>query len=201
MGCGLDIGFIDHLYTPLETASNCSAIADLHSLQITTATTKPSTAYCVFNSRSLATASNSGDYSASRAHVVTVWRISCIQTRCQLSYQLQCHLFSDSFAELLSTANPQLNSLTHQPTTSLHFTSLHCTALHFTSLHSTELHSAGLRSSLYNLGADPRENNVSNSPSSVVMGSCLAIARISFTREGVYQDVAQKRPFVYLPTA
>jgi hypothetical protein len=33
-------------------------------------------ACCVFNSRSLATASNSGDSSASRAHVVTVRRIS-----------------------------------------------------------------------------------------------------------------------------
>jgi hypothetical protein len=34
------------------------------------------TACSVFTSRSLETASNSGDYSASRAHVVTVWRIS-----------------------------------------------------------------------------------------------------------------------------
>jgi hypothetical protein len=56
MGYGLHIGYIDHLYTPLGTASNCSAIAELHSLQITTATTKPSPACCVLNSRSLATA-------------------------------------------------------------------------------------------------------------------------------------------------
>jgi hypothetical protein len=33
---GLDwmIGFIEHLYTPLRTARNYSAIADLHTLQI-----------------------------------------------------------------------------------------------------------------------------------------------------------------------
>jgi hypothetical protein len=30
------IGFTDHLYTPLGTTSNYSAIVDLHSLQITT---------------------------------------------------------------------------------------------------------------------------------------------------------------------
>jgi hypothetical protein len=36
-----------------------------------------------------------------------------------LSTQLQHHLFSASLVELDSTANPQLSSLTHQPTTSL----------------------------------------------------------------------------------
>jgi hypothetical protein len=41
MGYGLVNGFIDHLYTPLEIASNCSATANLHTLKITTATTKP----------------------------------------------------------------------------------------------------------------------------------------------------------------
>jgi hypothetical protein len=42
----------------------------------------------IFNSRSLATASNSGDSLASRAHVVTVWRISRNWTpvNCQLYY-------------------------------------------------------------------------------------------------------------------
>jgi hypothetical protein len=34
-------GFVDHLYTRLETASNYSAIANLHVLQIATATAKP----------------------------------------------------------------------------------------------------------------------------------------------------------------
>jgi hypothetical protein len=41
MGYGLVNGFIDHLYTPLRTASNYSAIANRHTLQITTAPTKP----------------------------------------------------------------------------------------------------------------------------------------------------------------
>jgi hypothetical protein len=34
---GLGIGFIDHLYTQLGTTSNYSAIANLHTSQITTA--------------------------------------------------------------------------------------------------------------------------------------------------------------------
>jgi hypothetical protein len=41
MGFRLDIGFIDHLYTQLGTTSNYSAIANLHTLQITTAFAKP----------------------------------------------------------------------------------------------------------------------------------------------------------------
>jgi hypothetical protein len=63
-GFGSDIGFIYHLYRQLRTASNYSAIANLHILQITTAHAKffqPA----VFTSRSLVTASNSGDSSAS----------------------------------------------------------------------------------------------------------------------------------------
>jgi hypothetical protein len=40
-GYGLDIGFTDHLYTQLGTTSNHSAITNLHTLQITTAPTKP----------------------------------------------------------------------------------------------------------------------------------------------------------------
>jgi hypothetical protein len=44
---------------------------------------------CCVNSRSLTTASNSGDYSASRAHVITVRRISRNWTlvNCQLNYR------------------------------------------------------------------------------------------------------------------
>jgi hypothetical protein len=64
---GLVIGFIDTLE---HTTSNYSAIANLHTLHITTAPIKPSPAY-VFNSRSLATASNSGDSSVSCAQVVS----------------------------------------------------------------------------------------------------------------------------------
>jgi hypothetical protein len=39
----------------------------------------------------------------------------------------------------LNFSNSLTHSLTHQPTTSLHFTSLHFTSLHFTSLHFTQL--------------------------------------------------------------
>jgi hypothetical protein len=66
-GFGWDIGFTDHLYTPLGTKSKHSAIADLHKSQITTAPAKCFPACCVFTSRSIAAASNSGHSSASRA--------------------------------------------------------------------------------------------------------------------------------------
>jgi hypothetical protein len=56
--------------TWLVTTSNYSATADLHNSQITTASAKPFPACCVFTIRSLATASNSGDSSASRAQVL-----------------------------------------------------------------------------------------------------------------------------------
>jgi hypothetical protein len=49
---GLDIGFIDHSTTRLGTASNYSDIANLHTLQITTAHPKSFAACCVFSSRS-----------------------------------------------------------------------------------------------------------------------------------------------------
>jgi hypothetical protein len=39
-GNGLDVGFIDLLYTPLGTIRNYSATANLHALQITTASAK-----------------------------------------------------------------------------------------------------------------------------------------------------------------
>jgi hypothetical protein len=76
---GVWIGELDlltHLYIPLGTAGNYSATANLHNSQITTATAKPSPACSVFNSRSLASASNSEDSLASRAHVITARRIS-----------------------------------------------------------------------------------------------------------------------------
>jgi hypothetical protein len=63
-------GFIDHLYTPLGTKSIYNAIANLRTLQIATAPAKSFPACYVLTSRSLATASNSGDSSASRAQVI-----------------------------------------------------------------------------------------------------------------------------------
>jgi hypothetical protein len=58
-------GFIDHLYTPLGTASNYSPTADLHNTQITTEPAKRFAACCVFLSFFLVAASNSGDSLAS----------------------------------------------------------------------------------------------------------------------------------------
>jgi hypothetical protein len=85
-------------------------------------------------------ASHSGDYSASRENPANDL----------LSTQLQRHLFSAFLAELDSTANSQLNSLIHKPTTSLHFTQLNC-----------------LGTSLYSLGAV--------STAKIAMGGCLVI--------------------------
>jgi hypothetical protein len=56
-------GFIAHLYTRLGTTSNYSAIADLHTLQITRAHTKPSQS--AVTSHFLVTDLNNGDSSAS----------------------------------------------------------------------------------------------------------------------------------------
>jgi hypothetical protein len=63
--------FIDHLYTSFRTANNYSTTANLHNSQITTAPSKPSFQPHVLIGRSLATASNSGDSSASRAQVLS----------------------------------------------------------------------------------------------------------------------------------
>jgi hypothetical protein len=64
---GVRIG--EWIHWPLVT-SNYSATANLHNSQITTATAKHFPGFCVFTSRSLATASNSGNSSASRAQVL-----------------------------------------------------------------------------------------------------------------------------------
>jgi hypothetical protein len=64
--------FIDHLYTRPGTTSNYIATANLHNLQITTQSDKLFPSCCVFTSRSLATASKSGDSSASRARVLFI---------------------------------------------------------------------------------------------------------------------------------
>jgi hypothetical protein len=54
-------------------------------------------------------------------------------------------------------------------------------------------HSAGLGCSLYSLGADLTENTASNNSSIVVMGGCLAIARISLI---CLPAVTKKRMFL-----
>jgi hypothetical protein len=58
-----------YTHTRLGTTSSYSATANLYSSQITKATAKSFPACCVFISRSPATASNSGDSSASRPQV------------------------------------------------------------------------------------------------------------------------------------
>jgi hypothetical protein len=55
-GVGLDIGFIDLFNPQLGTTSNCSAIANLRTLQITRAHAKSFPVCCVFTSRTLVTA-------------------------------------------------------------------------------------------------------------------------------------------------
>jgi hypothetical protein len=62
------------IYLPLihtiRNYNNYSAIANLYTLQMTTAPAKPFRVYCFFNSRSLATISNSGYPAAFRAQVL-----------------------------------------------------------------------------------------------------------------------------------
>jgi hypothetical protein len=75
----LDIGFIDHFYTPLETTIAVPLlISTIHRSPQQLLSLFP--ACCVFNSCSLATASNSGDSSAFRDHVFAVRRISINRT-------------------------------------------------------------------------------------------------------------------------
>jgi hypothetical protein len=115
---------LTHLYIPLRITSNYGIIANLHTLQLTTVSAKNLPVCNSFNSRSLVTASNSGDSSASHAQVLLLQ--PPVQNSWKPSTQLQRHLFSVSLAELHWTANLQLNSLTNQL---LHFTSFNWTAL------------------------------------------------------------------------
>jgi hypothetical protein len=86
-GFELDIGFNDHFYSRLGTTSNYSAIVNIHNSQInTSAMSFP--ACCFFTSRSLETASNSGDSSISRAQVLSERMLPCI---CPFSSQTQIH--------------------------------------------------------------------------------------------------------------
>jgi hypothetical protein len=88
--------YINHFHAQLRTTSNYSVTAHLHSSEFTTAHTKPFPACCVFTSRSLAAASNSGGFSASRAQVLLSTVNSgtlnpILSCKCQLSRH---HLFS-----------------------------------------------------------------------------------------------------------
>jgi hypothetical protein len=132
------IGFFDHLHTPLGTKSNYSATANLHTLQIPQHPLSPSPACCVFTSRSLGTASKSGYYSASRAHVVTVRRISrnWALVDCQLNYSTvssQPPLQSSTQLPTLNWLSPRPAAISHQPHIVLSIDWL-----------SSELYSAGL---------------------------------------------------------
>jgi hypothetical protein len=100
-------GFIEHLTSRLGTASNYKAIAYLHTLQSTTATSKPFPVCCVLTSLSLATASNSGDFSASRSQFLS--SLTLIQNCLPAvpSTELGRHLFSASLAELNCTQHCQ----------------------------------------------------------------------------------------------
>jgi hypothetical protein len=72
------IGFIDHLYTPLVTIGNYSAIANLHTLKFTTAPAKHFPACCL----NLPFPGN-GDFSAFSAHVVSSqYRTACALSMC-----------------------------------------------------------------------------------------------------------------------
>jgi hypothetical protein len=68
-----------------------------------------SEACCVFTSRSLVTASNNGDCSASRAHIVTVRRISRSWT--PVNCKLNCYAISSQPPLQRSTQLPTLNWL------------------------------------------------------------------------------------------
>jgi hypothetical protein len=72
MGSGLVIVSIDHLQT--VTASNCNTAANFHTLQITTAHTKPSQS--AFTSHFPATVLTNEDSFSVCIHVITVQRIS-----------------------------------------------------------------------------------------------------------------------------
>jgi hypothetical protein len=93
----LEMGFIDHFTTQHVTTFNYSAIVVLRTLQITTEHLSLFV-YCVSNGRSLVTASNSGDASASAfaslliaptrcsLHILTHNPLSAVQSESSLSY-------------------------------------------------------------------------------------------------------------------
>jgi hypothetical protein len=106
-------GFIDHLYTPLGTTLYRSP----------TNTDWCPRSMTVSTSRLLATASTEGDSSASHAQVLLSQ--PPVQNSCQLSTDISTswvpgwRSFHTDLVVFSSHADFQLNSLTHQPATSL----------------------------------------------------------------------------------
>jgi hypothetical protein len=103
---GFWIGCLDLMttcITRLGTTSNYSATANLRNSQFNIPPAKLFPACCVFTSRSLATASNSGDSSASRSQALPSPTLvhNCLPGI--PSTELDCHLFWTSLAELNCT--------------------------------------------------------------------------------------------------
>jgi hypothetical protein len=127
-------------------------------------------AACCVNSRSLTTASNSGDSSASRAQVLLT------QPPVQNS--------TDYYWQLIINWIPGRRPF-------------HTNLLVFSSQADFQLNfSAGLGSSLYSLGADSTENTTSNSPTIVAMGA-LPSDRLDIVSAGTcLPTVTKQRMFL-----
>jgi hypothetical protein len=80
------LDLLTHLHTPLGSASNYSATANLHNIKMTTAKTKSSPACNVFNSRFLVTDVYSGDSSDSSPQILPLK--FQYRTNCALSTEL-----------------------------------------------------------------------------------------------------------------
>jgi hypothetical protein len=103
--------FIDHLYTPLVTTGNYSAMSDLHTLQLT-----PFPVCCVLSSRSLVTSSKGGSSSLSSAQVLSSEPPCKTLVKCQFIYSAICsqpHL--QNLTELSQSPLPTINSLSQSP--------------------------------------------------------------------------------------
>jgi hypothetical protein len=127
-----------NLLTPLGTTSNYSATANIHISLIPTAPAERFPACCVLTSRSLATASNSGDSSASRAQFLLSQ--PPLQNSCEY-LQVNYSAISSHSPLRSSTALPTLLSV---------------------------IPWAGLGSSSYSPGADPTASTTSNNFSIVL---------------------------------
>jgi hypothetical protein len=100
--------------TPVITTSNYVATSNLHISQFTTGPAKNFPTCCVFNSRSLATASNSGDSSGSSAQVLPSPTVVQNSQPAIPSTELDRHLFSASIAQLNCTQHSTLSHSSSQ---------------------------------------------------------------------------------------